>query len=126
MNTPAKRLIGLTLALVCLGGALLMGLTAGGRSVTVCQYLYSDGSRHIVIDQDGGPIVMRDLSEAGTLFDGLERGDRVLVRHDGIAASYPARSRAYWCLRLGGGSPDDLPQNTLDQLSRLGWLPENF
>ena len=123
MNTPAKRLMVLILALVCLGGAVL---TAGGESVTVFQYLHSDGNRHIVIDQDGSPIVIRDLSDTGTLFNGLERGDRALVLHDGVAESYPARSGAYWCLRLGGGAPDDLPRDTLNQLAELGWLPEIF
>jgi len=123
VNTPAKRLMVLILALVCLGGAVL---TAGGRSVTVFQYLHSDGNRHIVIDQDGSPIVIRDLSDTGTLFNGLERGDRALVLHDGVAESYPARSGACWCLRLGGGAPDDLPRDTLNQPAELGWLPEIF
>ena len=62
-------------------------------------------------------------ASGASLFDGLSAGDRVLVLCSGVNACWPGQSRAYLCLRLGGGSTDDLPASTVQKLAELGWIP---
>ena len=91
----------------------LLGVGAGlfaGSGVTVLtgRYLQASGGSHIVISTQGTPVVL-NASDGASLFDGLSAGDRVLVLCSGVNACWPGQSRAYLCLRLGGGSTDDLP-----------------
>ena len=72
--------------------------------------------------KEGTPVVL-NASDGASLFDGLSAGDRVLVLCSGVNACWPGQSRAYLCLRLGGGSTDDLPAPTVQKLAELGWIP---
>ena len=107
----------------------LLGVGAGlfaGSGVTVLtgRYLQASGGSHIVISTQGTPVVL-NASDGASLFDGLSAGDRVLVLCSGVNACWPGQSRAYLCLRLGGGSTDDLPASTVQKLAELGWIPSS-
>lgn len=66
------------------------------------------------------PIV---LSAKGKIpLDKLETGDKVLVAHSGIAESYPARTRAYFVIKLGSGY--EIDKNVMSTLSELGWVQQ--
>lgn len=122
MRPAAKRpLLLILLPLFCCG-LLFFFCSRHSLCLSPGLYLRGNGGTDMVILQSGAPIIMRDRSRDGALFDGLSDGDRVLVLHTGIAESYPGQSTAYLCLRLGGGSAADLPADTLEQLAQLGWL----
>ena len=96
----------------------LLGVGAGlfaGSGVTVLtgRYLQASGGSHIVISTQGTPVVL-NASDGASLFD---------VLCSGVNACWPGQSRAYLCLRLGGGSTDDLPAPTVQKLAELGWIP---
>lgn len=122
MRQAVGRLSALVLVLVLLLAAGLFWCMETGKSVLIGRYLQAKDGSHLMIDQTGSPIILQAPDRNPHMFDALEDGDRMLVVCGGILASYPGRSGAYWCLRLGGGSMDDLPQDTLSQLTQLGWL----
>ena len=98
------------------------GLAGLGASLAlvVAFLLVADNGSVLLIAQ-GSPIVLSTQGSAGML-DGLSTGDEILVVHDGIQESYPAQTGAYFVLRLGGGTVDDLPAQVLDSLRELGWI----
>lgn len=121
MNRMMKRLLCACTAAVCVLALGTAALALSGNDIRVCRYLRTQDGSHIFIDGRGSPTIM--TSPRQTLFDGLETGDRVLVVCGaGTADVYPGRNVARWCLRLGGGGAEDLPLDTLSQLSELGWL----
>ena len=122
MRTLAGRAGAVVLVLVCLGAVGLGWCMETGKSVFIGRYLLARDGSHMVVDRTGSPIILEAPDRRPHMFDSLEDGDRVLVVCGGIHTSYPGRSGAYWCLRLGSGSVDDLPQDTLAQLAGLGWL----
>lgn len=122
MRPAVKRALFLLLALFCLVSACLFWCYSTGKGLSTGRYLAGRDGSHILIDERGSPIVLSDRTSGQTLFNGLEDGDRLLVLHDGVAETYPARSGAYFCLRLEVGSDADLPADTLVSLAELGWL----
>ena len=69
---------------------------------------------------DNSPIAMSIRSGDGTLFDGLETGDEILIVHDGIAESYPGRTGVYFCMKLNKGN--EIPGEVVMELIDLGWI----
>lgn len=121
-----KRLAALGLVLILLVAAALGWCIATGKSVFVGRYLQARDGSHMAIDSTGSPVILEAPDSFPRMFDPLEDGDRVLVVCGGINTSYPGRSGAYWCLRLGGGSMEDLPKDTINQLTQLGWLTDRL
>ena len=122
MKQMTSRIGAAVLICVCLAAAGLFWCIQTGKSVYVGYYLQARDGSHMVIDRSGSPVILQAPDSRPQMFDNLEDGDRVLVICGGILTSYPGRSGAYFCLSLGRGSPDDLPADTLSQLTQLGWL----
>lgn len=113
---------GVCLAAACaLAAALALGALLRVGSPITGRFLLGDQNTPILIDDSGTPIVLTDRTDAH-LFSGLSDGDRILVFASPVAETYPARAGVYFCFRLSGGTPEDLPQHTLQSLSELGWL----
>ena len=110
------------LVVACLAAVGLGWCVETGKSVFTGRYLQARDGSHLVIDSHGSPVILTPPEGQPAMFDHLEDGDRVLIVCGGINTSYPGRSGAYLCLRLGPGSTEDLPTDTLTQLTRLGWL----
>ena len=116
---------------ICLLLTLLLLLTACAKAAPaqttepetwtegIC-LVAKDGPVLIVVD--GGPIVMTDSSETGGLFEGLATGDRIRVVCGPIMESYPAQTQIYKLEKIGSGSINDIPEQTLEQLREMGWL----
>lgn len=106
---------------ICLAAVLAVGAAARvGRPLTG-RFLMGDQNTPILIDDSGTPIVLTDRTSSD-LFSGLSDGDRIMVFASPVAETYPARAGVYFCLRLSRGVPEDLPLQTLQTLSELGWL----
>ena len=117
-----KRGIRLGVACAAIFLLLSIGVSASGLSIPQSgHYLRGKNDTHIFIDQSGTPIILSDRTGKG-LFDGLSDGDHILVVFSEAAETYPARAGAYLCIRLGSGTADDLPAQTLTQLADLGWI----
>ena len=92
------------------------------RSGSTGWCLIADNGSVLWIDDSGSPVVMRDMTEEQGLFDGLESGDRIWLLHDGVNESYPGGTGVYVCIKTGDGTIADLPRETLDSLTELGWI----
>ena len=120
---PLKICICVFLSVILIFTSLIGFLLAKGLGLSVGRYLGADdGKDFLVVDRT--PIQMSDRSKKQELFDGLETGDRILVIHTGIEESYPARSGAYFVLRLERGTKEDIPPEVISSLTELGWLKE--
>ena len=67
------------------------------------------------------PIVLSNRTGRSDAFADLQTGEQLLVLHDGVEESYPARTGAYAVFRQGRGTVADVPQAVIDQLAQLGW-----
>lgn len=76
----------------------------------------------LFVDENGSPVVLSDRSAGGTLFDGLNTGDKVQVYYEFVAESYPAQASTAYCRFLESGTPEDIPAATRQQLAEMGWL----
>lgn len=84
------------------------------------KYLLADKNRHMVII-DNSPVALSDKTD-GKMFENLTDGDKILVFHDGIQESYPAGTRAYFCLKVSDGEITDIQPDILTSLDELGWI----
>ncbi|MBQ8812930.1 MAG: hypothetical protein IJZ85_00310 [Lachnospiraceae bacterium] len=113
--------LGAVLALCAVGMIALLVWSYKGNGITVGRCLVADNGSYLLIAGDS-PINMSARGGNTEMFDKMETGDKILVVHDGIAESYPGKTGVYFCMRLGDGSMDDIPQTVIDGLTELGWL----
>jgi len=93
-----------------------------GKGFDVSEGVYleaKDGSAIIVCDRT--PIKMSNRSNRN-LFDKLEIGNKILVIHDGIAESYPARTGAYAVFKRNDGVTGAIPLSVIEEMIKLGWI----
>lgn len=76
---------------------------------------------YMIIDKNGSPTVMDNQSGNGSLFDGLNSGDKIRITCDMIQTSYPGKTGVIRCRLIAKGSYDDLPEKTLAELHEMGW-----
>ncbi len=95
---------------------------AAGRSLSFTIGYYLEGENGTVFLIEGtSPIQLSDHTKDGKLGATLSNGDRILVLHDGVAESYPARTGAYGLWKLRDGRIEEIPVSVLDNLMDLGW-----
>ncbi|MGI6264429.1 MAG: hypothetical protein ACOYJY_03065, partial [Acutalibacteraceae bacterium] len=112
------------------GGVILLlviALAVGWAVMSARGFALSTGRAMVTADGkvllvDGSTVV--ELTARPDVLPVLSTGDRIAVVHDGVEESYPARTAAYWCVKLGGGSEADLPADVLASLRELGWTPQ--
>ena len=86
-----KRGLIFAAAVLLLAGAVLWGASRRSLSLSVGHCLVGDnGSCMLVVDNS--PIQLSDRTKNVPLPGGLSTGDKILVLHDGVAESYPART----------------------------------
>lgn len=73
-------------------------LSARGFGLSVGRYLETRGGHMLIVNSS--PTVMSNCSKNENLFAGLTNGDKILVVHDGVNASYPGQTGAYFCYKL--------------------------
>lgn len=105
--------------------ALIVGfLTVKGYGISVGRLLVTERGDNLLIVENS-PIQMSDQSRKHTLFDKYQTGDLLFVIHDGVEETYPARSGAYFAVRLRRGTVVDIPGNVLNELFDLGWIADS-
>ncbi len=112
-------LLSLLLALILILGIL----TVKGYGISIGRLMVTERGENLLIVENT-PIQMSDQSRKQALFDKYQTGDLLLVIHDGVEETYPARSGAYVAVRLQRGSVTDIPGNVLNELFDLGWIAD--
>ena len=120
MKKRFKIVIGIVLAVFLLVGCSLLWMVKNSIGISIGTCLATETGKYLII-LDNSPISMNARSGNGTLFDGLETGDKLLIIHDGIAESYPGRTGVYLCLKVGDG--EEIRESITTELREMGWLP---
>lgn len=109
--------IGVVVILLVISISILLNK---GYGFSVGRYLeVKEGTAMLV--RGNSPIVLSSQYN-GDMFYNLDIGDKILVIHTGIAESYPAQTGAKAVFKIANGSTDDIPQNVINELIKLGWL----
>lgn len=109
------------LALVVLAVAGIIYMNARSLAFSVGRILYANDSAMLVIDHS--PI---EMSSKKISFDKFTDGDKVLVLHDGIETTYPAKTGVYGIIKLSNGTVDNIPGEVLTELETLGWMTDEY
>ncbi len=114
-------MLAVLLGLACLGCSLGGADSRPDLWYTEGQYLACDNGSHMIIIDQTGPVSMRPADE-NVSFEGLTSGDRIRVKIDLIAESYPGQTTVYKIEKLADGEIRDIDSVTLLSLCELGWL----
>lgn len=109
------------LSLVIIG--LMVYMSYHSLTFSTGRYLTANNGAHLLI-LDHSPIQMSNQTGNESPFRNLTNGDRILVLHDGVETTYPARTGVYAVFRLSKGTAEDIPSSVKDDLTELGWLGE--
>lgn len=109
--------IGVVVILFVIGISILLNK---GYGLSVGRYLEDKNGTAILVR--GNTPILLSSQHNGNMFYKLDIGDRILVIHTGIEESYPAKTGTKAIFKIGNGSTDDIPQNVIDELTKLGWL----
>ncbi len=86
-------------------------LLISGNQLTVARCIVTDGDCLYMVYNDR-PIHLAYDKDAD-----FKTGDRLLVLHQSaFAESYPEQTKAYFIIKIGSGSMDDIPQKAIDVL----------
>lgn len=117
------KIVGITAAILLVACAVLFIVCAGkGYSLSTGRFYMADNGSAMLLDDYGATVLSAQKAE---MFHKLNNGDKILVLHGGIEETYPARTRAYCCIRLEEGLDEDLPENVVSSLRELGWIAQS-
>lgn len=119
-----KILITVTVLAVAAIIGFISFMSFGGKALITGYSLRCDNGSYMIIEENGSPIRYSFDKALGTDTESLEQGDRILIISDLINESYPGSTRAYFIFKLSDGDVEDIPAETLSQLSELGWYKE--
>lgn len=109
------------LAAVVLTGCLIIVAVCAhnGLGISDGRFYRAENGSVLLLDDHGATVLS---AKWDGMFDKLKDGDKILVVHDGIEESYPARTGAYYCICTETGDTADLPENIMLTLQELGWV----
>ncbi len=107
-------LLAVVLVVLLLVAAVLWWMSARSIGFSTGRCLIAKNGSVLLIDGDTPTV----LSGAP---DGLQTGDKLFVMHDGINETYPARTKTYFCLKLGNESTG-FDIDMLQELEEMGWI----
>ncbi len=117
-----NRTLSTVLFVVILIAAVFISFFAETTGITFGYFIDTNGGA-MLITKDGTPISLKSSkNEDFYAVAGIEKGEKILVIHDGVNETYPASTGVKFIIRLGGASPDNIPQTAIISLTGLGWL----
>lgn len=82
-------------------------------------YIRTENGMDMIL-MDGSPVVM---SGDKSLFEGLQTGDLIRIRHGLIRETYPGGTDVTSCELLSQGTIENIPQVILESISPMGYVP---
>lgn len=108
------------LVVLVLGIACFGILISKGYGISEGVYLETkDGSAVIVCERT--PIKISNRTNRD-VFANIKIGDKILLIHDGIAESLPARTGAYAVFKVNDGVTGAIPPSVIEEMIYLGWI----
>ncbi|MBX9136876.1 MULTISPECIES: DUF3221 domain-containing protein [unclassified Clostridium] len=99
---------------------ILIGCSSTNKMELEGRYLRC-GKANVIIDENGQPIVMNNISGNDELFDNLKNGDKIKIKCSEILESYPAQTQVDKFIFIEDGDISDIPESTIKSLKELGW-----
>lgn len=109
-----KKYIILSVAVIFILGAVVgtLTLSTDSKSFSVGTVLeYADQS--VVFIYQDTPVIVSNRTSDEDIFSYLNDGDKILLLHDGIQETYPAKTGAYFVLRLAKGEFDEMEKERI-------------
>lgn len=111
--------------LICSVLMLILGFSAvrvlDSTTLLTGYSLRCENGSYMIIEETGSPIRYSFNKVIGTNVEKLADGDRILIISDLINESYPGSTSAHLIFKYADGSLEDIPEETLMQLSEMGW-----
>lgn len=108
--------------ILILAGGCFAYMSANFMSFSTGRCIVTSNGAYMIL-LDNSPITMSNISNREALFSELKTGDEILILHDGIQETYPGGTGVYYCRRLKEGSIADIPDEVIESLSPMGWIP---
>ena len=114
-----RKILKITITLI-ISTFIFIGCSSNSKMNMEGRYLRV-GKANLIIDENGGPIVMNNISGNDELFDDLKNGDKIKIKCNEVLNSYPAQTQVDKFKFLEAGDISDIPQSTINSLKELGW-----
>ena len=99
---PVSIVGGLVLLCILLLVVALCMIVIKGYGMSTGRLYFAENGTYLIDDRDMAMLVS-DQIKKGTLFHGYDNGDEVLIIHDGVEETYPARTGGYHIIRTSKG-----------------------
>ena len=101
--------------LIAILGVAVAVVFLGGNRFTIARCIVTEPDCLYMVYEDR-PVQLRYEPETD-----YQMGDKLLILHQSaFAESFPEQARAYFVLKIGSGSKEDIPQKALDVLIETG------
>lgn len=121
MKKALKIALGCLAVLTVLSALALVIIRPWERQILTGRFLRaSDGTPMLVCES--GPTVINSVNGDEDMFDNYSNGDKITAVCTLTLTTYPGKTGVYFCLRTEKGELSDIPENTLNELKKLGWL----
>ena len=115
----------IAIVLICSVLILILGFSAiralDSMTVLTGYSLKCENGAYMIIEETGSPIRYSFNKAIGTNVEKLADGDRILIISDLVNCTYPGSTTAHFVFRYAEGEREDIPEETLIQLSEMGW-----
>ena len=109
----------LTVIIIALLVLTVAVMFLGGNQITVARCIVTDNDSLYMVYEN------RPVHLAYVKDNNYQTGDKLFIVHQSaFAESYPEQTRAYFVMKIGSGSKDDIPQKAIDALIEPGNLIE--
>ena len=115
-----KRWVTLVASIIVILVLLVMVIFLSGNKFTVARCIVTDNDSLYMVYDD------RPIHLSYDKTTDYQTGDKLLIVHQSaFAESYPEQARAYFIMKIGSGSKEDVPQKVFDILIETGnWNEE--
>jgi len=113
------------IALLILAVLITAAVTsAAGYGVSVGQLYFLDEQVFLVNESKNSSMIVSDQSKNGGMFSDYSNGDKIVLIHDGVEESLPARTGGYFAVRISGGDGSYKPSDDAIGIVRVSDLEE--
>ncbi|MFI3238627.1 MAG: hypothetical protein R3Y47_11505 [Lachnospiraceae bacterium] len=115
-----KILLGFCTVVVILIATILFITNGLKHTIATGICLVTDNSVIVIVDDS--PMEISDQSSIENMLVDLQTGDKVIITHDGVQETYPARTGVYKLLRIDTDSINEVSPKTITQLVEMGYI----
>ena len=113
-----KILIGFCTVVAILIATILFITNGFKNTIATGICLVTDNSVIVIVDNN--PMQISNQSSNEHLFADLQTGDKVIITHDVVKETYPAKTGVYKLLKIDTDCINEASQKTITELAEMG------